>query len=225
MLESLGTQSVPPDFHTVSADSSPFGSQNPSEDEDGDETTPFGLPQSNSNPRQSPTDTIRNRSPLARIQEKKSRRMDKRRWKTLRDFVDERAIEDLLDTIERDRQELDVGHFLNQNATCLNDLLGGHQDILAQTSDYPESLATTIDNIKNLVPAEVVLPSFDTIFASQEETSTKMAEHLESLAHHYDNMSNAMHDYEAGEEFHDEDMEGMNCVSSLYITSDASQQA
>ncbi|EIW57328.1 uncharacterized protein TRAVEDRAFT_169021 [Trametes versicolor FP-101664 SS1] len=190
VLESLGTQSVPPDFHTVSADSSPFGSQNPSEDEDGDETTPFGLPQSNSNPRQSPTDTIRNRSPLARIQEKKSRRMDKRRWKTLRDFVDERAIEDLLDTIERDRQELD--------------------DILAQTSDYPESLATTIDNIKNLVPAEVVLPSFDTIFASQEETSTKMAEHLESLAHHYDNMSNAMHDYEAGEEFHDEDMEGMN---------------
>lgn len=94
----------------------------------------------------------------------------------------------------------------------------GHQDILAQTSDYPESLATTIDNIKNLVPAEVVLPSFDAIFASQEETSTKMAEHLESLAHHYDNMSNAMHDYEAGEEFHDEDMEGVQYVLSLYIS-------
>ncbi|KAI0635683.1 autophagy protein Apg17-domain-containing protein [Trametes polyzona] len=188
VLESLGAQSVPSDFHTVSADSSPFGSQNPSEDEY--ESTPFGLPRSNSDPRQSPTDTIRNRSPLARLQEKKSRRMDRKRWKTLRDFVDERAIEDLLDTIERDRQELD--------------------DILAQTSDYHESLAKTIDAIKEMVPAEVALPSFTDIFAAQEETSTKMAEHLESLAHHYDNMSNAMHDFEAGEEFGDEDMEGMN---------------
>ncbi|KAI0768076.1 autophagy protein Apg17-domain-containing protein [Trametes elegans] len=188
ILESLGAQSVPPDFHTVSADSSPFGSQNPSEDED--ESTPFGLPPSSSNPRQSPTDTIRNRSPIARLQEKKSKRMDRRRWKTLRDFVDERAIEDLLDTIEKDRQELD--------------------DILAQTIDYPESLAKTIDAIKDMVPAEVALPSFNEIFASQEETQTRMAEHLESLAHHYGNMSNAMHDFEAGEEFDEEDMQGMN---------------
>lgn len=151
--------------------------------------------------------------------------MDKRRWKTLRDFVDERAIEDLLDTIERDRQELDVGCSISYSAARLNSIPAGDQDILRETSDYPESLATAIDKIKNMVPAEVVLPSFDTIFASQEETSTRMAEHLESLAHHYDNMSNAMHDYEAGEEFHDEDMEGMNCVPSLYITSDISKQA
>ncbi|KAI0649281.1 autophagy protein Apg17-domain-containing protein [Trametes meyenii] len=187
ILESLGSQSVPPDFHVVSADSSPFGSQNPSEDED---ETPFGFPKADSDPRESPTDTIRNRSPLARIQERRSKKMDRRRWKTLRDFVDERAIEDLLDTIERDRQELD--------------------DILAQTSDYPESLAKTINAIKEMVPADVALPSLNTIFASQEATSIKMAGQLESLAHHYGNISNAMHDHENGEEFGEEDLEGMN---------------
>ena len=49
---------------------------------------------------------------------------------------------------------------------------------------------------------------FDTIFASQDAISSKMAEQLESLAHHYDNMSNALHDFEAGEEFSEEDMQG-----------------
>ena len=115
VLESLGTQSVPPDFHTVSADSSPFGSQNNSDDEQEgerlpqDDTTPFGPPQPNTSPRMSPTDTIRNRSPVLRRQLRRERRKaDRSRWKTLRDFVNERAIEDLLDTIEKDRQELDV---------------------------------------------------------------------------------------------------------------------
>ena len=56
-----------------------------------------------------------------------------------------------------------------------------------------------------MVPAEMPLPSFDTMFTSQEVTSAKMAEQLESLAHHYDNMSNALHDFEAGEEFGEED--------------------
>ena len=84
----------------------------------------------------------------------------------------------------------------------------GSQDILATTSDYPESLAKTIEAIKEMVPVEVPLPSFDDIFASQEATSTKMAEELEALAHHYDNMSNALHDFEAGEEFGEEDMHG-----------------
>ncbi|TBU24040.1 autophagy protein Apg17-domain-containing protein [Dichomitus squalens] len=195
VLESLGTQSVPPDFHTVSSDSSPFGSQNNSDDERDeerhpeDDTTPFGPPPP---PSSSPTDTIRNRSPVVRRheKEKKSRREDRRKWKTLRDFVNERAIEDLLDTIEKDRLELD--------------------DILATTSDYPESLSKTIGAIKDMVPVEVPLPSFDAIFASQEGTSAKMAEQLESLAHHYDNMSNALHDFEAGEEFSEEDVQGMN---------------
>ena len=82
------------------------------------------------------------------------------------------------------------------------------QDILATTSDYPESLSKTIAAIKEMVPVEVPLPVFDTIFDSQDAISSKMAEQLESLAHHYDNMSNALHDFEAGEEFSEEDMQG-----------------
>ncbi|KAJ8456957.1 hypothetical protein ONZ51_g11814 [Trametes cubensis] len=190
VLESLGSQYVPPDFHTVSVDSSPFGSQNGSEDENEDDGTPFGLPKSTSDPRQSPTDTIRNRSPLAKLDEKKSKRMDRRRWKTLSDFVDERAIEDLLDTIETDRQGLD--------------------DILAQTSDHPEHLLSAIEAIRNSIPEPTELPAFDAIFQAQEDTSSTMAKHLESLAHHYRNMQDAMHDFEAGEEFNEEDMQGMN---------------
>ncbi len=90
------------------------------------------------------------------------------------------------------------------------------QDILATTSDYPESLSKTIEAIKEMVPVAVPLPSFNTIFASQEATSGKMAEQLESLAHHYDNMSNALHDFEAGEEFGEEDI--MGAVALLFPT-------
>jgi autophagy-related protein 17 len=33
---------------------------------------------------------------------------DRKKWKTLRDFVDERAIEDVLENIESDRNVLDA---------------------------------------------------------------------------------------------------------------------
>ncbi|KAI0749561.1 autophagy protein Apg17-domain-containing protein [Daedaleopsis nitida] len=195
VLDSLSLQSVPPDFHSASTDTSPFGSQNNSDDEQEtnhnaeDDTTPFGPPRLSPSPRQSPTDTIRNRSPIVRRLERKNRRADRSRWKTLRDFVDERAIEDLLDTIEKDRLELD--------------------DILATTSDYPESLSKTIGTIRENVPVDVSLPSFEQVFASQERISVKMAEELELLAHHYDNMSDALHDYEAGTEFNEDDIQHM----------------
>lgn len=39
---------------------------------------------------------------------RKSRREDRKHWKTLRDFVDDQAIEDALDMIENDRSNLDV---------------------------------------------------------------------------------------------------------------------
>jgi hypothetical protein len=38
----------------------------------------------------------------------KSRKEDRKPWKTLRDFVDDQAIEDALDMIENDRANLDV---------------------------------------------------------------------------------------------------------------------
>jgi autophagy-related protein 17 len=56
--------------------------------------------------------TLRNglvgRKPTARERERRSRQADRALWKTLRDFVDEQAIEDVLETIENDRLGLDV---------------------------------------------------------------------------------------------------------------------
>ena len=74
------------------------------------------------------------------------------------------------------------------------------------------------------MPAEVSLPSFRDIFATQEATSHKMAEHLESLVHHYQNMSQMMHDFEAGEEFSDADMQGAFGVYTPRCTIDPSTE-
>lgn len=38
----------------------------------------------------------------------KSKKDDRKRWKTLRDFVDDQAIEDALEMVESDRSALDV---------------------------------------------------------------------------------------------------------------------
>lgn len=35
---------------------------------------------------------------------------DRKRWKTLRDFVDDQAIEDTMEMIETERSNLDVSH-------------------------------------------------------------------------------------------------------------------
>ncbi|KZT07651.1 uncharacterized protein LAESUDRAFT_724631 [Laetiporus sulphureus 93-53] len=185
ILESLGSQVVPPDFHsTSSADVSPFGSQHDSDEEHIDNAL-FG----EQGPGQSPTDTLRdirqNARPLPNGKTK-----DRTSWKTLRDFVDERAVEDVLDTIESDRNAL--------------------EDIFARTSDYPESLSKTIAAIENTLPARISLPSIEDICKVQEAVSTRMADLLESLAAHYDQMSAALREHEAGEEFGKDDLQQMN---------------
>ena len=112
ILESLGKQVVPPDFHSGSSASSLFGSQHGSEGE-GEDSTPFSEP----SPSQSPTETLRNVLTNGLSKKRKTRNTDRSRWKNLRDFVDERAVEEVLDTIESDRNSLDV-------STCLFVVLG-----------------------------------------------------------------------------------------------------
>lgn len=188
-LESLGAQPVPPVFHTTAApDPSPFGIQNDSDSErDPDDIPIFG--EQLHAPSQSPTDTLRNITRSVRLNVNGVPR-DRSTWKTLRDFVDERTIEDVLDTIESDRNALD--------------------DILARTSDYPESLSNTIAAIEGSVPAENTLPSMQDIFQAQGIASTDMASHLESLAAHFEQMSTALEHHEAGETFVHEDLHEMN---------------
>jgi autophagy-related protein 17 len=46
------------------------------------------------------------------------------------------------------------------------------------------------------------------ILNSEESTSTTLAQHLESLAVHYDKISEALKDSEAGDPFEEEDLKG-----------------
>jgi autophagy-related protein 17 len=101
ILESLGTHVVPPGFHENASGSSIF--LNPSSESESEE------PHNVTAPDHSPTLTIRrSNGNVASAFRKVGKLKDKSRWKTLRDFVDERAIEDALETIEAERNKLDV---------------------------------------------------------------------------------------------------------------------
>jgi len=94
MLNALGAQKVPPEFHQSSETSSLFGSQHSAQS---DLNKPPSLPPS-------PSNTLRANN---------AREEDRRLWKTLRDFVDDQAIEDILESIENERNVLDVRpHFV-----------------------------------------------------------------------------------------------------------------
>lgn len=101
ILESLGTHVVPPGFHENASGSSIF--LDPSSESETEE------PHNVTAPDHSPTLTIRrSNGHVASTSKKAGKLKDKSRWKTLRDFVDERAIEDALETIESERNKLEV---------------------------------------------------------------------------------------------------------------------
>jgi len=120
ILESLGTQLVPPEFHQSPEDSSLFGSQH-SDPEAEAIHKQKRTPQKKANgplvSPQSPSATLRHHQGSRSLKEDKSKgdgeidkgkKDDRKRWKTLRDFVDDQAIEDIHETIEDDRTALDV---------------------------------------------------------------------------------------------------------------------
>ncbi|KAJ8589021.1 hypothetical protein M405DRAFT_874122 [Rhizopogon salebrosus TDB-379] len=177
ILESLGTQLVPPGFHQTSSGSSLFGSQHSL---DGNNGSAFFHAQ------QSPSATVRD-NPFTHHGKKN---VDRTKWKTLRDFVDEGAIENVLDTLESDRTKLD--------------------DIMASTYDYPETLSAAISSIRESLPSSSDVPSIENILNAQQTTSELMARHLSSLTFHYEQMADALKVSEAGETFSEEDLQDMN---------------
>ncbi|EPQ54057.1 hypothetical protein GLOTRDRAFT_77963 [Gloeophyllum trabeum ATCC 11539] len=178
ILESLGEQVVPPDFYETSSGTSPFGSQDSSEEEAQGQRRPVT---------QGSHDGLAPNGTHAR---KKRPREDWSRWKTLRDFVDERAIDEVLETMDNDRLAL--------------------EDVLATTADYSTVLNGHITTIREGMPGANTAPTIESVLLAQEKVSTDMAGHLESLAAHYDQMAAALHDHEAGEAFSDEDLQEMN---------------
>jgi autophagy-related protein 17 len=92
---------VPPGFHGNVSGSSIFLDPSSESESDG--------PHNVTAPDHSPTLTIRRGNGNAVGTSRKVGKLkDKGHWKTLRDFVDERAIEDALETIESERNKLDV---------------------------------------------------------------------------------------------------------------------
>lgn len=145
VLEALGSQPVPPDFHETSSDSSLFGSQHSSSEEHKEDcvnninknvnenrstpTTPLRSASGHSTcdgplslSPVSPSATLRRNSYARKEGEHEHGRgkavqlpvskgkidKDRKKWKTLRDFVDDQAIEDILETIDQDCVALDV---------------------------------------------------------------------------------------------------------------------
>ncbi|KAF8907319.1 autophagy protein Apg17-domain-containing protein [Gymnopilus junonius] len=239
ILESLGSQVVPPNFHQASSDSSLFGSQHSADLENAkenklerqDSISPMISPKRyvhtngssgtikyQARPSVSPVSpsaTLRRNSirrpgdsglgnipegglkGKAKQQETpgEGRKENRRRWKTLRDFVDDQAIEDILETIESDRSALDK--------------------ILGKTDDYPETLTRTIQNIQASLPFPEdnelnALTRVQRTVTAQEQFVNSMATLLESLASHYDGMASALKDTEGGEVFSEEDIQSMN---------------
>ncbi|KAN0093237.1 Autophagy-related protein 17 [Tylopilus felleus] len=176
VLESLGAQLVPPGFHQTSSDSSLFGSQH-------------SLDKVNGiiDPTQSPSATVRE-NPFER--KPATKHVDRSTWKTLRDFVDESAIEQVLEAVESDRTRLD--------------------DVISATYDYPETLSKTVSSIRDSLPVSNAPSPIESLLAPQERTTSSMARHLESLASHYDQMANALHDSEAGISHSEEEMQAMH---------------
>ncbi|KDR78886.1 hypothetical protein GALMADRAFT_244529 [Galerina marginata CBS 339.88] len=241
ILESLGAQVVPPDFHQSSSDSSLFGSQHSADLEPNQENfssihtglmSPKGYSSSNGNASGSlkhppptsmspisPSATIRRNGSMRqtessgtdstprgtirakgkprnlRSEDQSNRKDDRKCWKTLRDFVDDQAIEIILETIESDRSALD--------------------DILNKTDEYPETLTRTINSIHSALPFPDqgdprALKHVQAIVIDQERLVNTMATLLENLASHYDGMASALKDTENGEVFTDEDLQIMN---------------
>lgn len=84
---------------------------------------------------------------------------------------------------------------------------------MSLTEDHPHALLEHVDVIRNSLLVPIEIPSIKDIFAKQESVSANMAHHLESLTSHYDQMAGALKDHEAGEEFLEDDLQGILLVN------------
>jgi autophagy-related protein 17 len=158
MLDALGAQAVPPDFHA------PL--------HDGEDVFVTG-------DADAPPDAAARRA----------RRADRARWKTLRDFVDERGVGDALERMDGDR-------------AALGDLLLG-------TAAYPAALSAAATRAARPPAQEGDAPALvRDVLASQERASAGMAALLESLGEHFEQIAGALRDAEGGEPFGADDVLG-----------------
>ncbi|KAG9088565.1 autophagy protein 17 [Ceratobasidium sp. UAMH 11750] len=178
VLEQLGNQGVPPSLHKTVAGSSVFGSPTSNTSKELPVVSKSGM---------------NGRSPhdAGRVDQDKNAVTDqaRRKWKTLRDFIDERSIEDALERIEEERLQLD--------------------DSLAKTYDFPHALAAQISGIQDSLPqllSEPVLAVVHRIMTEQDALVHAMAEDLEGIAKHFGQVRDAMKVEEDGGAINSEDL-------------------
>ncbi|KAG8832638.1 autophagy protein 17 [Serendipita sp. 399] len=167
ILDDLGSQLVPPSFYETTSGSSLFGSQHSNEE--------------------SGEGAIEGTTKENHVNKESGGRM---KWKSLRFFVDERAIEEAIERMDDDRNALeDLLESTNSQTQNLN----------AEMQAIRNSLATAQSNVQG---------STQKLLHEQDATSNRMAQLLMDVTHHFDQMESALADQDAGEVIGDEDMEG-----------------
>ncbi|GJJ08146.1 hypothetical protein Clacol_002354 [Clathrus columnatus] len=192
-LEALGVQVVPPSFHQSTL-----------------EFTLFGIQASDRIFQEDEIDDREN--------ELEDRYKARKKWKTLRDFVDERGLEDVIESIEGERNALDAT--LSATALYPGTILSITEQIhhALNASLHPEnSIPLTRPSSRNMPSPsqEKALPVVEppslkdtsAILLRQEKMSIGMATHLESLAAHYEQMATALKDKDSGGSLNEEDMD------------------
>ncbi|KAG8747338.1 autophagy protein 17 [Ceratobasidium sp. 414] len=194
VLEQLGNQGVPPSLHKTVAGSSVFGSPTSNTSKELPVVSQSGL----------------NGRPLhgaGRADHKNAvADQDRRKWKTLRDFIDERSIEDALERIEEERLQLD--------------------DSLAKTYDFPHTLAAQISGIQDSLPqlsSEPVLAVVHRIMTEQDALVRAMAEDLEGIARHFGQVRDAMKVEEDGGAINSEDLKKQDTEELTAVINDIDQ--
>ncbi|CAE6443797.1 hypothetical protein ACGC1H_002506 [Rhizoctonia solani] len=163
ILEQLGNQTVPPSLHKTVSGSSVFGSPR------SDTGKPFpDDPQPAINGKVSLGASHLNQASHQTVHERSG-------WKTLRDFIDERSIEEAIERIEEERLQLD--------------------DSLARSYDFPQALGEQISAIRDSLPSlptEPVLHVVHRQMTEQDRLVRAMAEDLEGIARHFGQVKDAM---------------------------------
>ncbi|KAG9126768.1 autophagy protein 17 [Ceratobasidium sp. 392] len=178
VLEQLGNQAVPPSLHKTITGSSVFGSPTSNTSKELPVVSQLGL-------------NGRALHDAGRGDHEKNTvaDQDRRKWKTLRDFVDERSIEDALERIEEGRLQLD--------------------DSLAKTYDFSRALSAQISGIQDSLPqlsSEPILAVVHRLMTEQDSLVHAMAEDLEGIARHFGQVRDAMKVEETGGVINSEDL-------------------
>ncbi|KAG8988637.1 autophagy protein 17 [Tulasnella sp. 427] len=224
ILESLAQQLVPPSLHEMAEASSLFGEQHSNSPAAGTTNGADGK----RNERPAPTgvagDTgfLRTFEEIRRFQDSQHVLKDQSKWRTLRDFVDERGIDEAADAMDADRNTLDS--LLRTTAAFPDSLIktiaeihstlpttfsasiastiGGKLSPSPSSPPAAPSLTTAMQRTNSSNTASVGSPSLisetiRTLLAQQDALTTEMAHNLESLAAHYEQMSQALRDHNA----------------------------